>query len=308
MKCWICVMLAALLGVASAQEGKGRFDLDWIYIHEMGEWVWQGRLLGFLGGVDISLLDEDGETETLRLKAQTWDFQYEGQGPEEITSIRLVGDVVVESPEDAHIAAGLAVWNQAAGVITFTENPVLTMKGGTHMPADRIVLDLATEEFRAFGLRNLRVRTEDFFGAKKEDPSLLRVEDVRDWPALLAKVQGQAKAGGPSPGKRLVELLDEAGRASFLGLDATQGTEKGVQSEVAKGFNKVLKGADFYEAASWEGVNIGAEATVLLARDVKKLKPAEVLRLNRLLLTAAYRELVLPPRPPVKAAEKEPAA
>ena len=54
--------------------------------------------------------------------------------------------------------------------------------------------------------------------SKPEDPSKLKMEDIKDWNALLGALQTQAKGEAASPGKHLVGLMGEGYQQSTRSL------------------------------------------------------------------------------------------
>jgi len=135
----------------------------------------------------------------------------------------------------------------------------------------------------------------------EKDPSLLDVNSVSDWPALVAKLRS---AGPPAPtatraaeksppgdvrvAKRLWDRFSTELRDRLTTHDADAGVPNPLKHRLVGELNGLLKRRDFYERRTWEGVDIGSEAAELYGRGLSKLPAARVVRLNRLLLAAAF--------------------
>jgi len=122
----------------------------------------------------------------------------------------------------------------------------------------------------------------------------LRVDDILHWPRLCAAIDTQAAAKGPSPGKRLWELLP--GDARSIIRAAARGNMLGQQrkAEIAGTLNAILERPDFYRARDFAAVELPHAAADLLARGTANLAPEQTRRLNRLLLQAAFPGIVAP--------------
>ncbi|MCH2124710.1 MAG: ABC transporter permease subunit [Pirellulaceae bacterium] len=131
----------------------------------------------------------------------------------------------------------------------------------------------------------------------------LRQHDVKRgrWPEFASKIQQESEADAVSPSRHLVALANEDLKA-FLKKTAVQ--EK--KAEVGKdmkfwrefdkflgGLNELLEKPEFYRADVWENVIVRSdEARELLELDANSLSAEQVQRRNRLLLEAAYPEML----------------
>jgi MFS family permease len=144
-------------------------------------------------------------------------------------------------------------------------------------------------------------------------PSVLGPDDILDYPLLCHQLsQPQQVAGlgdrilGHLPGPTR-DMIREAGRRYAAALD--QSREQGVplqevleqssalpsESQVqalAEGLNEVIRWREFHQAPYFHGLALPDQAKELLERPRSELSTAEVERLNRLLLEAAYPQAI----------------
>ncbi len=277
-----CVLVLA--GVVLAQEGGGMGGYDAMQLRTgfAGGSFGEGfQFEEMSGGVDITLLSDDPEKKPLPIRAQTMHFSWEGES-ETPSRIEMVGNVVVNHPL-AQISAERADWDFGKGVLVFTGNPVMNGASMKNARASKFTLNFEEGTWAAEDLQVEEVDTQNSSGAAA-DPSQLRESDVSDWPGLIGTLKTQAAADAPSPGKRISALLDENLQAGLT--NATTEALVGQKKVLTKQFNKVLQKPEFYDEASWAGVTLNEEAQGLLAAE--KRSEAQVLRLNRLLVEAAY--------------------
>jgi hypothetical protein len=127
-------------------------------------------------------------------------------------------------------------------------------------------------------------------GLKEEKTARLRRNTVRNWPALVAKIDEQRQGGDPSPGTQIWNRWSDKLKGQLA--EAEQQSPGELSGETVEllvdELNGALRDPKFYDAAAWQAVDPGEEAGTLLARGVPSLNPDEVARLNRLLLRAAY--------------------
>lgn len=118
---------------------------------------------------------------------------------------------------------------------------------------------------------------------------LNRVYDLSDFEkgslsALLTKL----RSPNPDPVSRFfLDQLTENQRNLLLGSDGPQ-----TQTIVMQTFNRLLDDPRFYSAERFQGITLTPAATGLIARRAT-LQPRELLRLNRLLLEAAYNDALV---------------
>ncbi len=127
-------------------------------------------------------------------------------------------------------------------------------------------------------------------GISEEKTARLRRNSVRNWPALVARIDKQRQAEGPSPGKQIWERFSpELQKALSRSLAESPDELSGdVVFELVEELNALLNDPGFYDPAAWQESDPGEEAEELLKRSAAHLKEDEVARLNRLLLRAAY--------------------
>ena len=117
---------------------------------------------------------------------------------------------------------------------------------------------------------------------------LLKPRDIF-WCHFCSKVSEQASKGEPSPGRRIWEFSrgTEAWESIVIAAGGVELTTPR-QRQVVKALNDVLKDPQFYQKQYFEGVPIEGEAQELLSCDRDALSTADIVRLNRSLLKAAY--------------------
>ncbi|MEK7794673.1 MAG: hypothetical protein AAB353_09090 [Candidatus Hydrogenedentota bacterium] len=150
-------------------------------------------------------------------------------------------------------------------------------------------LDLNAQKFV---ITKMSARMLSLTNTKDQTKSLhLTAADVRDVPGWLGALKSQAAAKGENPGKHILSVVSEAARVALINLPiATLEKDAG---GILKEMNKALASEKFYDANSWNGIDLPQAAKDLLA--AKERTPAELFRLNRLLLAVAYPIYVAPP-------------
>ena len=122
-------------------------------------------------------------------------------------------------------------------------------------------------------------------------------------PALPAEGQAPSKvrpaltgvAGGQAPSKVRPALTGVAGgQAPSKVRPALTGVEGELESEAVRSLNRILADEALYVEQAWQGRELGDEAKKLLAQLAEgKLGRAKILRVNRLLLEAAYPDAIM---------------
>jgi HEAT repeat protein len=92
-----------------------------------------------------------------------------------------------------------------------------------------------------------------------------------------------------TPGARILELMDKSERDTIRAAARSGDIDGGRRREVLAALNALLKRRDFLRR-SVGGVAVSDEAKALLAARPRELAPKDVIRLNRLLLEAAFPE------------------
>jgi len=277
------VLFAAAIA-ASAQTGPGAMGGYNTMDVEAGEY--DGGLDGTInrlsGGAKVRLYSDDPDKDPLPISAETMTFSYPDEGGSQPSAILLEGKVVVTHPEGT-IRAQKADWDLDKGILTFTGDPVMSTALADEIRGEQVIINFNQDRVLIPGIRIKEMRL-----AEARDPSLLSETDVRDWARFLDTMQTQRGADRPSPGKRIVSLLDPEAQEQIAAATPQQllANKKGVLKQL----NRVLANAKLYDKACWEGSGLDTETQDLLARD--ELSARQQTRLNRLLLQAAYPGLV----------------
>ena len=118
--------------------------------------------------------------------------------------------------------------------------------------------------------------------------------DVRDWAKLCAGVAEAGRYSAPAPGKPFWKALNEADQEAVK----KAAKEKPAPSPAALVgiFNDTLRERELFNARDFALEALPPEAAELLAVERALLSDKEVVGLNRLLLTAAFPDLVKPGR------------
>lgn len=289
------LVLALGAGPAEApaeKKSSGTGGYTALRLDDVGVFVggFDGRIESMSDGVKITLLSDDPAKPPLPISANQMKFTWPETGGKRPSRILLEGKVHITHPQ-AEIHAEKADWDFDKGLLTFTGNPVMKNERiPDGIQAQKIVLDFDQGRYQVFGGRAEMIPFGDIgeTAGASEPSSLLRAEDVRDWTGLFTQLAAAAKAEQASPGKQLVSLLDPKMQTSLTSTPPeTLAQEKGT---ALKQINRILMHPKFYDAAPWQGIDIGAEAQALLKKG--GLSAQEQMRLNRLLLEAAYPDLI----------------
>lgn len=143
-----------------------------------------------------------------------------------------------------------------------------------------------------FYLRSQQPAPQSSWAQQYGPASLLLWTEVSDWRAFCSTVSEDGRAERPSPGRRIWGLLSKVSRQTVE--DVAQGTEATLHLRygLVRNLNSILHRPDFYQDDEFAGVETPNAAVALLARDRGDLDRREIVRLNRLLLEAAYPRLV----------------
>lgn len=247
------------------------------------------------GGFAMKLLAED-EAENIRVEGTTASFIWPEESTGAPSRIIMEGNVRIDHPK-ATITAGKADWDFDTGAIEFTLNPLINMGDLVEdLKVERCVLNLDTGEILTWGGTGGRLYLGGIAGAGNDadDPSLLRTEDILDWPAFIDAVKAQAKAEAPSPGKRVFALLSEGAQKGLAGLATDILSQEENLDDILAEINDVLKNPDMYTADAWAGVALTDEAKQLLAMDPSTRSAIHTTRMNRIMLGAAFPNIIAP--------------
>lgn len=129
--------------------------------------------------------------------------------------------------------------------------------------------------------------------------------DIVDSQTFLEKVRSQQALPRPSPGKQVWHNFDAAFQtraanpAAFpAGDEPRRPRRDSLDVRLSEELNRVLEKRELYDPAAWKNIPLDPDADVLLKRGVERLSDDELLRLNRLLLEAAFPESIVRGREP----------
>lgn len=253
-----------------------------------------GTIDEMTGGVKIRLLSDDPELKPLPIRAQTMKFSWR-EGQSSPVSVVMEQNVEVTHPE-AQITADRAEWNFETGQLVLTGEPVVNNDKIKGLRGDKMMLNLKTNQIEVVRMRadQMPLKFEGDGGAALGGMGggpALREGDVKDWAGLIDALRADAKAGGATPGGQVLSLIGADKRDLLMTTDPALLLQR--KGDMVKLFNSVLKSPDLYKEAAWQGKTLPGEAVELLAAD--KRDAAEQVRLNRLLLSAAWPGLVAAP-------------
>ena len=276
---------------AWAQEdagGLGGYDAIDI---EAGHFVgnFDGRIDELDGGVKIRLVSDNPDKPPLPIKASHVKFDWPEDGGGSPSRIVLQGNVVIEHPE-ATVRSEKADWDFGKGILVITGNPVMATEQVPELRGEKILLNFNTGRFEVEGGKAQRIRLSpngSASGAKSPSYSL-RVSDIRDWPAFLTRIRKEAGADEPSPGKRVVSLLDTKTRAAVENMPIDVLLED--KDALLKAINPVITNPKLYDKDAWNGVALTNDVKALLGQD--ELSASDRIHLNRALFEAAYPDYV----------------
>jgi hypothetical protein len=286
------MLLAVLIALAPSVWGQAasysfeRIDLE----AGEGEFDVSGRIHHLVGGADVTLYSAEPGSPNLRLRANRMDFEYPAEGGQP-TAIKLEGNVVIEHPEGT-VLAGRADWNLTENRMVFSQNPVVkNAEQFGEIRGETIDFDLGTGAIKVQRPVVKDVQFQQSAPQEPTSPGLLAVDDV-DWPTLLAVLKEQQAATAPSPGQRVMALLDANARR-FVETSTVDDLVASRET-VLKQLNRVLQQRELYSAEAWAGIALGPEAQALLDKGADMLSGEEVVQLNRRLLEAAYPGAIQP--------------
>ena len=138
------------------------------------------------------------------------------------------------------------------------------------------------------------------FGYREEMTMEIAEQEVRDWPRLIERIKKDAAADPKSPAALILSKIDEKMRKDVEKFKMPQeGDFDGamafirVAREFRRSLNTALRDRELYDAEAWRKVTITSEELKqLLLQDQAKLTDTEVGRRNRLLVEAAYSEMI----------------
>ncbi|MEW6235995.1 MAG: MFS transporter [Candidatus Omnitrophota bacterium] len=139
-------------------------------------------------------------------------------------------------------------------------------------------------------------------GAYGENYWKLKPEDVKDWKGLCRALKRGERTSSSSPARRAWERMSPEARQAVA--EAARGGEAD-QAAIIEALNGVLAKLDFYAQEDFKSVETPAAAKTIIDREEEKgaeskRTSADNLMLNRLLLDAAYPDLLVDARLPLQ--------
>jgi len=237
-----------------------------------------GQIDQLTNGVAITLTSEDPDLAPLPIRASSMDFSY-AEGATSPSVIRMNGNVLIAHPR-AEVTANAAVWNMDTGEVVFTGNPAVNRGKPNQMLGSEIRINFKTEDFE---ITDARV---DEYDPRQGDASapagLLTDGDITDWPGLINTIKAQDEADTPSPGKRIVALIEPSLRGPLRNTPTDDLLE--LKDALLKQLNKVIRSPEFYDAEAFAGIALSENVQTMLDSG----EDGNTILVNRRLLEAAY--------------------
>ncbi len=292
----ICVRLTTLAlllaSPAFAQGGADGYDLMSVKAGLMRGNINTNRPESFSGGAHIVLKASDGTKPEMPIKASTITFTWK-DGQTTPAVIKMEGNVDIRHP-DAKITAQRADWNLETGDLVFTGNPVMDSPALKGLRAKKISINLNTGayELEQGEVDEAPLESMDS-GSSSSGPALpgeLAEADVTDWAGLINTIKAQGQAEGDNPGKQILKQLDEKTRGFLQSVDTPVLVNN--KGDILKQINGVIRRPGMFKRAAWEsqGITLSDELEALL--NVSQQTPEQQARQNRLLLQAAYPDMI----------------
>ncbi|MEX2141714.1 MAG: ABC transporter permease [Pirellulales bacterium] len=137
------------------------------------------------------------------------------------------------------------------------------------------------------------------FGMDEHAGASFTSEDLLDPAALYTKLQADAQASYPNPGKRIWSLVEDRTKtelAQTVAESESLAFGNPLATRLSGMLNRLLSRRDLYDAESWSRVRLESEAAALLASEASQLSDEQLARLNRLLIESAYPLEIAPSR------------
>ncbi|MCD4785166.1 MAG: UvrD-helicase domain-containing protein [Candidatus Eremiobacteraeota bacterium] len=118
----------------------------------------------------------------------------------------------------------------------------------------------------------------------KMDPLVLVIEEIEDWPGLIKKLRNKKN----SMIKRIWSFLDKECQKVIENQKPKQPIETEFKETIISEFNKILENRELYCRKSFKEVELNKESRDILNKGIENLSQQDILKLNRLLLEAAF--------------------
>jgi len=170
-------------------------------------------------------------------------------------------------------------------------------------PYAAIVIDSFREAFASRVLWVLLVVITLFLlalvpiGISVKAGSYLSNSDLLDREKLIEQIIAAGKTDKPSPGKRIWDELDSAGREKLENTPSEQFARRMRDVQFDSSLRELLAERDFYDKQAWRDVRLPPAARLLERQGLDKLSDEQLQRFNRLALEAAFPDLIAPAPP-----------
>ena len=137
------------------------------------------------------------------------------------------------------------------------------------------------------------------FGMEEHAGASFASDDLLDAAALYSKLQNDARAARPNPGRHIWSLVDSSTKAELAQTVAeseSMAFGNPLATRLSGMLNRLLLRRELYNAEAWSNVRLENEAHELLAIDPSQLSEEQLARLNRLLIESAYPLEIAPSR------------
>ncbi len=230
------------------------------------------------------------ESDTMEVSADTVNFEYADKSSRTPSRIVLEGNVKLKNAQ-GNVAADRGDIDFTSNEVVFSGDCTLDSEQMQGAKLTRLTLNIETQDFVFEGMTAKKMVLGGQ-GTSAASQGLLAEADVRDWPGFLTKLKADAAAPSPSPGKHMLSLLDETVSAALANAAVDALVKQ--KAAILKQVNSVLSSPKLYNEAAWAGKTIESKAKELQKAGAKG---AELVWMNRSLLSTAYPDFIAPPAP-----------
>lgn len=117
--------------------------------------------------------------------------------------------------------------------------------------------------------------------------SRLNVDQIRNWSSFCLKLKQEGTEARSSPSRRILELLPPEIRQLVVDLERVGDLSRSDKFNLVAALNDILNDRNFYQEEDFDEISAN-EPKTFLGHNAGNLSGAEVQRLNRLLIEAAY--------------------
>jgi len=142
--------------------------------------------------------------------------------------------------------------------------------------------------------------------AEEADLSLLRPDHILAWPAFCTRLATEGAAGKPGICARLWDGLHRTARKTVQDVAAAKAATDDQRSEIVKAINALLQQPKLCSDKDIAALELGEEAKALAVISRDSISDQKALRLNRLLLEAAFPNEVAESKPSLLSRPKGP--